>query len=232
MAALAAAAHELKSPLALVQLLARTLADNDVPLTELQRTQYLNRLKFTSERMLRLVQQLAMSYRLDSDQQLAFQFQLEPLSVGEICENVAHEMLPYATEHGQELRITGKSCPHLVIANREILHDIVVNLVDNSIRHNPSGGHVDMFAHCRSNQVRLTVQDQGVGVLPSEMSQLRKTIGTQPQPFSGRSATSGLGLYIVGQFARAMGGSLGLGRSAQGASFFVDLLRSKQMSLL
>ncbi len=232
LAALAAAAHELKSPLALVQLIAETLADNDLTLTEHQRTQYLERLKFTSERMLRLVHQLAVSYRLDNDQQLTFQFQLEPLSVGEICDDVAEEMLPYAREHNQHLRVTSRSCPHLVIANREILHDIVVNLLDNAIRHNPSGGHVDVFAHCRDSQVRLTVRDEGQGVLPSEINQLRRTLGTQPQPLSGRGATSGLGLYIVGQFAHAMGGSLGLGRSAQGASFFVDLIRSKQMSLL
>ena len=232
LAALAAAAHELKSPLALVQLIAETLSDNDLALTDHQRAQYLDRLKFTSERMLRLVHQLAVSYRLDNDQQLVFQFQLEPLSVGEICDDVAHEMLPYAREHDQTLRVSSRSCPHLVIANREILHDIVVNLLDNAIRHNPAGGQVDVFAHCRTNQVRLTVRDEGQGVLPSEMSQLRRTLGTQPQPFSGRSATSGLGLYIVGQFAHAMGGSLGLGRNTNGASFFVDLMRSKQMSLL
>jgi signal transduction histidine kinase len=232
MAALAAAAHELKSPLALVQLLAQTLSDQDMHLSDEQRAQYLQRLRFTSERMLRLVQQLAVSYRLDSDRQLAFQFQLEPLSIGEICENVAHEMLPYAREHNQELRVGHSSCPHLVIANREILHDIVVNLIDNSIRHNPRGGHIDIFGKCRSNQVRLTVQDQGVGVLPSEVGELRQTLGKQPQPFSGRSATSGLGLYIVGQFAEAMGGSLGLGRNEGGARFFVDLLRSTQTSLL
>jgi signal transduction histidine kinase len=229
---LAAAAHELKSPLALVQLIAQTLASSDLALTDQQRAQYLERLKFTSERMLRLVHQLAISYRLDSDQQLAFQFQLEPISVGEICDNAAQEMLPLAREHHQHLQVSSRSCPHLVIANREILHDIVINLLDNAIRHNPDGGRVEMFAHCRASQVRLTVQDQGQGVLPSEVGQLRRTLGTQPQPLSGRSATSGLGLYIVGQFAQAMGGSLGLGRSNYGASFFVDLMRSKQMSLL
>lgn len=232
LAALVAAAHELKSPLALVQHLARTLADDDMQLSAAQRAQYLERLQFTSERMLRLVHQLAISYRLEDDRQLVFQFNLQPVSVGEVCDSVAHEMLPYARQFGQEVRVHGHSCPHLVIANREILHDIVVNLVDNAIRHNPQGGVVDVVAHCRSTQVRLTVSDQGAGIGPQELANLRKTLGRQAQPLSGRSATSGLGLYIVGQFAQAMGGYLGLGRSRQGASFFVDLMRSKQMSLL
>jgi signal transduction histidine kinase len=232
MAALVAAAHELKSPLALVRHLAATLSANDLTLTDAQRTAYLDRLQFTSERMLRLVHQLATSYRLEDDQQLAFQFQLEPLSVGEVCDSVAHEMAPYAQQYDQTVVVKGRNCPHLVVANREILHDIVVNLVDNAIRHNPPGGTVSLFAHCRVSQVRLTVQDEGEGVTGKEFAQLRRTLGLQMQPFAGRSGSSGLGLYIVGRFAEALGGSLGLGRTAQGASFFVDLIRSRQMNLL
>jgi signal transduction histidine kinase len=232
MAALVAAAHELKSPLALVQHLAKTLSDSDMSLTDSQRADYLERLQFTSERMLRLVQQLATSYRLEDDRQLVFQFQLEPLSVGEVCDSVANEMLPYARQYDQKLEVKSRSCPHLVVANREILHDIVVNLVDNAIRHNPPGGTVSLFAHCRVSQVRLTVQDQGAGISGSEFAHLRRTLGAQAQPFSGRSASSGLGLYIVGRFAEALGGSLGLGRTAHGASFFVDLIRSRQMNML
>jgi signal transduction histidine kinase len=230
--ALVAAAHELKSPLTLVQHIARTLADADMNLSPQERSQYLHRLQFTSERMLRLVQQLAVSYRLDDDRQLAFQFPLEPLNAGEVCEVVAHELLPYAKEYKQELRVKTHNCPHLVLANREILHDIVVNLVDNAIRHNPKGGHVDIAAACRSAQVRLTVDDQGGGVLSKELKHLRSTIGTRPQPFSAQGGTSGLGLYIVGQFAAAMGGHVGLGRAQGGTRFFVDLMRSSQMSLL
>jgi signal transduction histidine kinase len=231
-AALAAAAHELKSPLTLVQHIAKTLNDPDLDLTEQDRVQYLSRLQFTSDRMLRLVQQLAMSYRLEDDRQLAFQFPLEPLSTLEVCETAAHELQPYACAYNQKLRLKARTCAHLVVANREILHDIVVNLVDNAIRHNPPGGVVDIAAGCRGQHVRLSVHDQGGGVAKSELAGLRRTLGTQPQPLNGRSATSGLGLYIVGQFAQAMGGTLGLGRATQGSHFFVDLMRSSQLSLL
>lgn len=232
MAALAAAAHELKSPLTLVQHIAHTLADADLQLTSQERAHYLSRLQFTSDRMVRLVQQLAVSYRLDSDNQLAFQFPLEPLNAREICETVAHEMTPYARAYGQELRVADRHCQHLVVANRDILHDIVVNLVDNAIRHNPAGGQVDIMAGCLNAHVRLSVHDQGGGIAKTELTRLRRTLGTQPQPFSGRSATSGLGLYIAGQFAQAMGGSLGLGRPGRGTRVFVDLMRSHQLSLL
>lgn len=231
LAALAAAAHELKSPLALVQSIAQTLADTELQLTEQDRARYLSRLQFTSDRMVRLVNQLALSYRLEEDRQLAFQFQLEPLSVLEVCESAAHELVPYAQAYNQTLQVrTGR--PHLVVANRDILHDIIVNLADNAIRHNPQGGIVDISAAGHGAQVRVSVHDQGGGIAKAELARLRQTLGTQPQPLQGRSATSGLGLYIVGQFAQAMGGTLGLGRPGQGTHVFVDLMRSKQMSLL
>jgi signal transduction histidine kinase len=232
LAALAAAAHELKSPLALVQSIAQTLGDAELQLTDQDRARYLSRLQFTSDRMLRLVNQLALSYRLDDESQLAFQFQLEPLSALEVCETVAHELVPYAKAYNQELRVQNVARPQLVVANRDILHDIIVNLADNAIRHNPQGGVVDISAATRGAQVRVSVHDQGGGIAKAELARLRKTLGTQPQPLSGRSATSGLGLYIVGQFAQAMGGTLGLGRPGQGTHLFVDLLRSKQMNLL
>lgn len=231
-AALAAAAHELKNPLALVQHIAKTLADTEMPLTDADRSRYLARLQFTSDRMMRLVQQLATSYRLEDDQQLAFQFQLEPLNTLEVCENAAHELLPYARELGQDIRVQPHNCPHLVLANRDILHDIVVNLADNALRHNPDGGIVTIGALCKGANVRLSVHDQGTGMSKGDLTRLRRTLGTQPQPFAGHGATSGLGLYIVGQFAAAMGGHLGLGRAPSGTHFFVDLLRSQQLRLL
>lgn len=232
MAALAAAAHELKSPLLLVKHIAQTLEDADAPLSEQERLRYLRRLQFTSDRMLRLVQQLAMSYRLEDDRQLAFQFQLEPLSAWEVCESVAHELAPYAKQYNQELQVKSYHCPHLVVANRTILHDIVVNLVDNAIRHNAAGGAVRIEAGCRGKYVRLHVHDQGGGMAKGDLTQLRRTLGTQPQPLLSRSETSGLGLYIVGRFVEAMGGNLGLGRAVDGTRFFIDLVRSRQLSLL
>ncbi|MGH7196269.1 MAG: sensor histidine kinase [Candidatus Saccharimonadales bacterium] len=230
--ALVAAAHELKTPLALMYHLSNTLDTPEFELTDSERTECVQRLKLTSERMLRLVQHLTVSYRLDNQDQLAFQFELEPLSINEVCENALHELTPYAKGYDQELRLSGQHCPHLVLADRDVLHDIVINLVDNAIRHNPAGSVVDVGSHCRRDQVRLSVHDNGPGVSQQELTSLRRTIGVQPQPLSGRAGSSGLGLYIVGQLAKSMGGNLGLGRAQQGTTFFVDLLRSQQMSLL
>lgn len=229
---LVAAAHELKAPLVLMRHLAQSLADTQM-LSPAQQRDYLERLQMTADRSLRFVQHLTLSYRLENDaNQLPFAFAVEPLNMNKVCADALHEMSPYAKQHKQQLQLKGLHCPHLVLANRDVLHDIVINLVDNAIQHNPSGQTVEVMAECRGEQVRLLVRDKGAGATQSELASLDATIGMQPQPLSGRSGTSGLGLYIVQQFAHAMGGNLGMGRSVNGMTFFVDLLRSKQLSLL
>gem|GEM_PF-227818 len=231
-AALVAAAHELKAPLVLIKHLAQSLIDPST-LAANQQWDYLQRIQMTADRSLRFVQHLTLSYRLQTDPRVVpFDFALEPLSMNKICNDALDEMTPYAKQHKQQLRLSGLHCPHLVLANEDILRDIVINLVDNAIQHNPSGNVVDVAAECRGEQVRLVVRDNGGGVTLSELRSLRQNLGAQPQPLSGRSGTSGLGLYIVQQFAQAMGGNLGLGRAPQGTAFFVDLLRSRQLSLL
>lgn len=231
-AALVAAAHELKAPLVLIKHLAQSLSDPSIASANKQ-WDYLQRIQMTADRSLRFVQHLTLSYRLQEDPNgVPFDFALEPLSMNKICTDALDEMLPYAQQHGQQLKLTGLHCPHLVLANEDILRDIIVNLVDNAIQHSPSGNVVEVMAECRGEQVRLAVRDNGGGVTPAELKNLRQNIGGQPQPLSGRSGTSGLGLYIVQQFAKAMGGHLGLGRGGSGTTFFVDLLRSKQLSLL
>jgi signal transduction histidine kinase len=231
--ALAAAAHELKAPLVLIKHLAQSLADPTLATDAKTTWEYLQRIQLTADRSLRFVQHLTLSYRMSLHENgVPFDFVLEPLSINKVCTDALNEMAPYAQRHNQQLKLIGLHCPHLVLANQEILHDIVVNLVDNALQHNPSGSVVEVMTECRGEQVRLAVRDGGGNVTQHELKELRRNLGKQPQPLSGRSGTSGLGLYIVQQFAHAMGGSLGLGRSSSGTMFFVDLLRSKQLSLL
>lgn len=230
-AIIAAAAHELKTPLTLISHLSQMLADEQLGLTDQDRAKYAQRLQLVSARTLRLVQHLTLSYRLEDNKQLAFAFELEPVNAREVCEQVLHELTPYAREYSQELQFKAAARPQLVVANRDIMYDIVVNLIDNAIRHNRPGKAVAVQAVTVGDHVRVNVHDDGMGVSKRELNKLRESLGRELQPLSGHAGTSGLGLYIANQLTSAMGGSLGLGNARQGTTFFVDFLRSKQLSL-
>ena len=230
-AIIAAAAHELKTPLTLITHISQMLADEQLGLTDQERVQYVQRLQLVSARTLRLVQHLTLSYRLEDAGQLAFAFALEPINTREVCETALHELAPYAREYQQELHFKINTRPQVALANRDILHDVVVNLVDNAIRHNAPGQTVEVTAATQAHHVRLNVHDTGAGISQHELNRLRQNLGRTPQPLSAHAGTSGLGLYIANQLTAAMGGSLGLGRARQGTTFFVDLLGSKQLTL-
>lgn len=230
--AVIAAAHELKSPLTVISYIAQMLADESLGLSDSERAAQVRRLQLVSQRTLRLVQHLTVSYRLSQDSQLAFSFNLEPINMREVCEQALHELTPYAREYGQALELhASRHCPHLAVANREVAYDIVINLVDNAIRHNPPKGRVVVRPQCQSNHVRLYVSDNGIPIQEADLARMRRILGREPQPLKGHAGTSGLGLFIVGQLAQAMGGTLGMGRAKTGMTFFVDLMRSRQLSL-
>ncbi|HEU5187092.1 MAG TPA: HAMP domain-containing sensor histidine kinase [Candidatus Saccharimonadales bacterium] len=224
---LVAAAHELKAPLVLMRHLVQTLGGHTVSPEEQRRC--IERLAFTTDRMIRLTQHLTVSYRLGTSHNL--HFDLVPINASLVCEQALHEMTPYAAAHGQNLQFESKK-KQLVLAEQDILHDILINLIDNAIRHNTNGDNVVVGTLGRKDHVRLQVHDNGHGVRAAELSALSENIGSRPQLLSTRAGTSGLGLYIVSQLAQAMGGGLGLGRARQGTTFFVDLMRSRQLQLL
>lgn len=229
MQGLVAAAHELKTPLAIISHLASALEDDSLS-TQAQRTVALQRIQMSAERTMRLVQELTTSYRL-SEGQTSLSLKLRPININHICEDVAHEITPFADSQGQKLNLRlGRS--RLVVGDRELLGSVLFNLLDNALRHNPPDTVVDMAMHRRSETVRVNIHDNGPGLLPSDVSRLRQRLGREIQPIVTRSSGSGLGLYIASQLAQAMGGSIGVGRANQGADFHVDLLYSRQLSLL
>lgn len=206
------------------------LHDETVALSATEKLQYVHRLELVSKRALRLVQHMALGYRLE--EQVAFRFALEPVNLQQVCEQALHELTPYAKEYKQQLQLVKRTRAPVVLAHRDILHDIVTNLVDNGIRHNQPGAAVIVGSLARNKCVRLQVHDNGSGMSSQTLARLRTNMGIGPQPFAGHAGTSGLGLYIVQQLAGAMGGRLGLGRAGQGTTFFVDMVRSHQLRLL
>ncbi|MDN5275955.1 MAG: putative Histidine kinase [Candidatus Saccharibacteria bacterium] len=224
---LVAAAHELKSPLVLVRQLA--LALEDATLSESQRAVLLEQITLTSERALRLTSDLTRSMRLDDAL-----FQLEPINPVELCAQVAQELGPLYRAHNR--RIVAKNYRHslLLVANRDLLRRILLNFSDNALHYSTKGGAVVLSINSldQGKTIRLGVRDFGPALPIDIWRTLRSKLNTSPQTVHARPQSSGLGLYIASQFASQMHGSIGAIRHRDGATFYVDMRASEQMSLL
>lgn len=222
-----AAAHELKSPLALVRQLSLGLESGNM--SEEEHARILRQIVLTSERALRLTTDLTRSSRLEDSL-----FELEPLNPQQICEEVAHELTPLYAAKGRKIRAMSHRRPTLAVANRDLLRRIVLNFGDNALHYGEADVPVELRVRSINGgrNIRIGVRDYGPAVPVDVWKRLQKHLGTQAQLLHARPQSSGLGLYVAGQFADAMQARIGATRHQDGTTFYVDMDASLQLSLL
>lgn len=221
------AAHELKSPLALVRQLALSLEMGGCSADEIAKVA--RQISLTSERALRLTTDLTKASRLEGSL-----FSLEPLNPLVLCEEVVEEISPLYQAKGREILVGSRSRPLLAIANRDLLRRVMIGFADNALHYTGDDTPVILTAKVfdGGSSIRLGVRDYGPAIPTQLWRKLSRSLGVAPQPVHNRPASSGLGIYIAQQFAEAMGGRVGASRHRDGATFYIDLSTSTQMRLL
>jgi two-component system, OmpR family, sensor kinase len=133
----------------------------------------------------------------------------------------AGELEPMANQH--ELTVDADLA--LVAGTRDELHRLVLNLLENSIRHTPPGTHVRAGTFTRDGEVVLTVDDDGPGIPPELERRMfeRFVRGTRDG-----ARGSGLGLAIVRAVVESHGGSVSLERPSSGGIRFVIRIPAAQ----
>lgn len=225
MQGLIAAAHELTTPLTVISHIASALGDGSLDAAD--NKAWFEYMQLSADRTLRLVQSLTATYTIGSQLQL----DLQPINIAQVCEEVAHEVLPFAAVQQQTLEVDLGQRAQLVVGDRELLHSILFNMLDSSLRSTPPETVVRMSQRRQLENVRIDVHDNGPALRPSDVTKLEQRLGTHMRPLGARGS-GGLGLYIAQQLAEAMGGSIGVGRAAAGTRLHLDLLHSKQLRLV
>jgi two-component system phosphate regulon sensor histidine kinase PhoR len=220
---LVAAAHELKAPLMLVRQLTLQLAETR---DDAARSEIITRIRLTSERSLRLVDNLTRAARLESAM-----FEMEPVILSSLCREVIDELSPLSTALGQNFQVkTGRS-PLIAIGNRDLLRSLMMGLVDNALQYNLPGSSVEISTRIRRGEAELAVRDYGATMDLAEFRRLSESLGQQAVPITARPLSSGLGLMIAGKFAVAMNGRLSVERHRGGGmTFRAHLPASQQLS--
>ena len=219
------AAHELKTPLSLIRQLTLMLGDDLT--SEADKKQIRQRIVQTSEQALQLTVDLANSANLTPSL-----FPLEPVNPLVICQQMAAETRFNAVLYGRKISWprSGRNS-RLILANRTLLGRILANFLNNALKYTEDGSEIKVSVTAAKEAVRLSVRDFGPMMSLREYRRLldevdvRKTVRTRPE-------SSGLGIYVASQFARAMNGQIGLIRHRDGITFYVDMPISRQLSLL
>jgi two-component system, OmpR family, sensor kinase len=208
------ASHELRTPLtsilANLELLQASLGAADEGEDRAAVTSALR----SSNRMRRLVSDLLLLARADAGRTSARQ----ECDLSEIAEGALAEVRPVAGEHRISLSTDG---PVTVDGNPDELHRMVVNLLDNAVRHTPGGTAVKLSVARENGRALLEVSDDGPGIPRELQDQIfgRFVRGMGPADRAGGDGT-GLGLAIVDAVATSHGGEAEAGSSPQGGARF------------
>jgi signal transduction histidine kinase len=211
------ASHELRTPLTSVlanlELLAESLRGDQ---GEAARSALRS-----SQRMRRLVADLLLLARTDAARVLA----REPCDLARVVVEAAGELGPVSAEHDIQLDVH----PAIVQGARDELHRLTINLLENALRHTPTGTEIRVSTTTDAGgDVQLVVEDDGPGV-PEELA---PTLFERFVRGAGdRGGSFGLGLAIVHAVAVSHGGSVSLepAVTGTGARFVVRLPASSDL---
>ncbi|HKT45187.1 MAG TPA: ATP-binding protein [Gaiellaceae bacterium] len=199
----ATASHELRTPLAAVYGAIRSLRRTDVEMPGEQRELFLAMIESETERLRVLVDQLLIAGRLDAG---AVEVFVRTFDVAEILEEVVHAArmtAPPSTTF--EIAVAGRID---LTADRDLLRQVLGNLVENAVKYSPSGGIVGLAAREDARGITISVSDQGVGIPPDLQTRIfEKFFRVDPAQRSGVGGT-GLGLYIAAELTQQMGARL------------------------
>lgn len=208
------AAHELKTPLAVLRTHAEALREDIAPE---KRERYLDIILEESDRMATLVGSLLELSRLES----GIALNKEPLDLSALTRKVFAPLELALQQKKISLRL---DLPELWIeGDRERLKRAIENLASNALRHCTSGGCIQVALNVSGDGVRLLVRNDGPAVSEQDLPHLWEPFYRGDQARSRDTGGTGLGLAIVRAAIQAHGGSCGVENGPHNVSFWFCL---------
>ena len=203
---LADAAHELRTPLAVL----RIHAQNALEAPEAaDRDAALQQLGSGVDRATRVVTQLLTLARLAPEALLRT---MQPLDLAPWLRYELAELIPLALDRGQELTLEfDETADYHLLADAPSLGTLLQNLVGNAVQYTPCGGRVAVGLQADAQSVALRVADSGPGVPAEQYDKLFNRFYRQ-----GEGEGAGLGLSIVQRIVELHRGEIQLGRAELG----------------
>ena len=217
------AIHELRTPLTAIQG-SSELISRYGSMPEEKRKQMADLINAESKRLARMIETFLSVERLSAGQ---MEMKQERFPLSEVVERCVARAKPVAD--GKQIEIRTEDLPAAELTgDRELMEYAVYNLLTNAIKYSPSGTSAIIFGEDdRSGLVRLSVQDQGMGMDKKEMSRIfEKFYRTKRAEQSGAAGT-GIGLSIVEQIVAQHGGSIEVeSEPGKGSRFTLILKRA------
>ena len=206
------AAHELRTPLAVMQLQIDLYNSSKHPDNDTSAQQTISMITEQTERLSKMVRTL-----LDMSE-LQTIARDEEIAIASLVEEVLADLEPLAQEKGINLI---EKCDNVLLMGSDILiYRLVYNLVENAIKYNFSGGTVTVNATQQNSQLHLTVEDTGNGIPEELKERIFEPFFRLDKSRSRELGGVGLGLALVREIVRVHNGSILVKNNANSGTTF------------
>jgi len=219
--------HELRTPLTSIQGYSETLLDT-IPENSGSTREFLEIIRKNTARMARLTEDLLTLARVESGET---RFETEPVPPAELLHDAEESFREIARGQGVDLEIldshngsgSAETLP-LVLADREAIHQVFSNLIDNAMKYGRSGARIELGARTAQRGIEFYVRDFGGGISSEHLPRLFERFYRVDKARSRESGGTGLGLAIAKHIMRAHGGSIRAESELNHGSTFVFTL--------
>jgi len=211
--------HELRTPLTSIQGYAETILDSAPEGNHVR--EFLEIIRKNAARMSRLTEDLLTLARVESGEQ---RFDIEPVSADELLQDAMESFHEMARNHGVELVEANAVPSRTVHADREAIHQVFSNLIENALKYAASGKRVVLGARDAAGAVEFYVKDFGPGISSEHLPRLFERFYRVDKARSRESGGTGLGLAIAKHIVLAHGGTIRAESELNHGSTFLFLL--------
>lgn len=189
---LANVSHDMRAPLASINGFATALLDGTIP--EERKPHYLNMIRESGQRMMKLVEDLLDVARIEGNQ---FPVEPVPFNLHEGIRQTAAHLEPLLLHYQIPLQVDSPQQDIWVVADPYRIDQVLTNLLHNAIYHSPPNTEISVSCILNeSNEVVVSVSDQGSGMSPEQIQHIWDRFYKGDKARRARAGT-GIGLSIV-----------------------------------
>ncbi|MBN1955215.1 MAG: GAF domain-containing protein [Anaerolineae bacterium] len=218
------ASHDLRTPLQLASGFFEVLVED--ALFNKQQVDLVRRVRKNMDAMKKLIDELLELERIERDNN-----NWEALDVGQLVRQVVQDQRLQGEMKEQQIWLDIVPEPIKVKGDQRMLTQAIANLVDNGIKYTPEGGKITIRVRADGDEVKIVVQDTGIGIPLDQQSRLFEQFYRVRQPGTEHISGTGLGLSLVREIVEKHGGRVWVeseGVPGQGSTFGIALPRQSR----
>ena len=203
--------HDIRTPLSMIMGYAQRIAGDHGASGNIQQEAEIIRAQ--SAKIKDLVQDLNLVSQLEYEMQPLHK---EPVRLSKLLRSYAADLLNagISEKHSIEVEISPEAETAVIDCDARLISRAIGNLVQNSINHNPQGCHISLSLDCISENVSITVADNGMGLSAEKLRELEEKPHYMESTDERLDLRHGLGLLLVRQIAVAHGGEFKIENTA------------------